>query len=82
MALDKAKQKKLAELAAAEGIEPCCPLEVLDESYRHLNRILKWLIKCVEAIALAKGVTLPEKPELGAQVMLSKTAGWGNGNKT
>jgi hypothetical protein len=76
--LTDAKTKKILDAARAEGIEPCCPLDILDESAKELNTLLKWLVASTEALALAQGVTLPTKPQIGARVVLSMTAGWGN----
>jgi hypothetical protein len=58
-----------------------CPLEVLDLSYRNLNRLVKWLAACVVCIAAHCGCTLPTKPDTGGQFVVTKSAGWGNGNK-
>jgi len=60
---------------------PCCPLEVIDDSYRNLNRFCKWVAACLVCIAAHVGCTLPAKPDTSGKTFTTKSAGWGNGTK-
>jgi hypothetical protein len=70
-----------AEPAAGTPENPCCPFDVLDDSYRQLNRFCRWVVMCLTAIATHVGCTLPPRPNTDGRVMTTKSAGWGNGTK-
>jgi len=59
-----------------------CVLEALDANARELNQHLKWLSDRLTAIEAALGIQSPPNPTAKPTIVTTRTAGWGNGNKT